>query len=85
MGIGMLSCEQNIFTLKATQLHNEAIELLSTLSSVCRSSNQLYFKALAQSFAVYISKDSSVYLCSASTHLPQDLIYKKAEQLSSVH
>lgn len=34
MDIGMLSCKQNIFTLKATQLHNEAIELLPTLSHV---------------------------------------------------
>lgn len=34
MDIGMLNCKQNVFTLKATQLHNEVIELLPTLSHV---------------------------------------------------
>lgn len=86
MDIGILTCEQNIFTWKATKLHNEVIELLSTLSHVCRFSNQLRFKALAWFFlAMYFSKEFSVYLCSAPTQLPQDLIYKNTEQLSPVH
>lgn len=34
MDIGMSRCKQNIFTLKATHLHNEVIEPLPTLSHV---------------------------------------------------